>query len=124
MQQHKTPPCYGPLDTVKYGQVMLFIARAMVEKGYWTLQPDDRTIFPDQNGAPGAPADDQQAKDHQMVVTYVHYAGAPPDVADVHANFLVAGVVHGGWGDDSSRAWFTRAFWPALQSYFGQDTLP
>src|SRR5262249_308761 len=28
--QGKTPPCYGPLDTVKYGQVLLFIARALV----------------------------------------------------------------------------------------------
>jgi predicted MPP superfamily phosphohydrolase len=30
----------------------------------------------------------------------------------------------GGWADDASRAWFTRAFWPALQTYFGQDNLP
>ena len=63
---------------------MLFIARAMVAKGYWAFQPDDRTIFPDQNGAAGADPDtDQQTLDHRMVVTYVHYAGAPPDVADV-----------------------------------------
>src|SRR3954452_4034244 len=61
-EKGKAPPCYGPLDTVKYGQVMLFIARAMVEKGYWTLQADDRSIFPAQNGAPGAPADDQQTR--------------------------------------------------------------
>jgi hypothetical protein len=123
--QGKTPPCYGPLDTVKYGQALLFIARAMVEKGYWALQPDDRTIFPDQNGAPGAdPETDQQTKDHRMVVTYVHYAGAPPDVANVHAPFLRGGVDNGAWGDDASRAWFARAFWPALQTYFGQDNLP
>ena len=116
--QGKQPPCYGPLDTVKYGQVLLFIARAMVEKGYWTLQPDDRSIFPDQNGAPGAdPATDQQTKDHQMVVTYIHYVGAPPDVADVHAPFQIAGVAAGGWGDDSTRAWFTRAFWPAIRDH-------
>jgi hypothetical protein len=45
-------------------------------------------------------------------------------VADVHAPFLVAGVAHGGWADDSNRGWFARAFWPALESYFGQDNLP
>jgi hypothetical protein len=103
------PPCYGPLDTVKYGQVLLFIARVMVEKGYWALQPDDRSIFPDQNGAEGAdPNTDQQTRDHRMVVSYVHYVGAPPDVADVHAPFLRGGVAAGGWADDSSRAWFAR----------------
>jgi hypothetical protein len=59
-----------------------------------------------------------------MVVTYIHYVGNPPDVADIHAPFLRGGVAAGGWADDSSRAWFTRAFWPALQSYFGQDNLP
>jgi hypothetical protein len=123
--QGKTPACYGPLDTVKYGQVLLFIARAMVAKGYWALQPDDRTIFPDQNGAPGADLNtDQQTLDHRMVVTYVYYVGGPPDVADIHAPFQRSGVAAGGWGDDSSRAWFTRAFWPALVSYFGQDNLP
>jgi hypothetical protein len=116
--QGKTPPCYGPLDTVKYGQVLLFIARAMVEKGYWTLQDDDRTIFPDQNGAVGAdPNTDQQTKDHRMVVTYVHFVGNPPDVQDVHAPFQRSGVAQGGWGDDSTRAWFARAFWPAIQSH-------
>ena len=114
--QGKTPPCFGPLDRVKNGQVLLFIARAMVAKGYWTLQADDRTIFPDQNGAPGAdPNTDQQTLDHRMVVTYINYVGNPPDVADVRAPFLRAGVAAGGWGDDSSRAWFARAFWPAIQ---------
>lgn len=30
--------CYGPLDTAKYAQALLFIARALVEKDYWELQ--------------------------------------------------------------------------------------
>ena len=120
------PPCYGPLDTVKYGQVLLFIARAMVEKGYWALQPDDRTIFPDQNGAAGAdPATDQQTLDHRMVVTYVHYAGAPARRGRHHAPFLRrAAWRHGAGATTAPRAWFARAFWPALDSYFGQDNLP
>jgi hypothetical protein len=121
--QGKAPPCYGPLDTVKYGQVLLFIARAMVAKGYWQLQPDDRTIFPDQVGAPGADPDrDQQTLDHRAVVTYIHYAGAPPDVANSHAPFAVAltGGGAAGWGAAAPRAWFARAFWQALDSYFGR----
>ena len=122
-EQGKAPPCYGPLDTVRYGQALLFIARAMVAKGYWTLQPDDRGIFPDQNGPPGADPDtDQQTKDHRMVVTYVTYVRAVPGVADVHAPFRV-GASDGpkGWGDAAPRAWFARAFWPALDRHFGRD---
>jgi hypothetical protein len=116
--QGKRPPCYGPLDKVTYGQVLLFIARAMVQEGYWQLQPDDRTVFPDQNGAAGAPADDQQTKDHQMIVTSVHYVTSVPDVADVHAPFAVATMAGAkGWGDPAPRAWFARAFWPAIQGH-------
>ena len=29
-----------------------------------------------------------------------------------------------GWADPAPRAWFARAFWPALQSYFGSDLVP
>src|SRR4051794_37238812 len=100
---------------------MLFIARALVAHNYWALQPDHRTIFPDQNGAPGAdPNTDQQTLDHRMVVTYIHYAGAPPDVLDTRARFAVASA--GGskdWGAPTPRAWFARAFWQALDRYFG-----
>ena len=60
-----------------------------------------------------------------MVVTYVHYAGAPPDVAR-RPRQLPGARRRGaeGWGDAAPRAWFARAFWPALDSYFGPDTLP
>jgi hypothetical protein len=105
-EQGKTPPCYGPLDNVTYGQLLLFVSRAMVAKDYLDRKPNDRTIFPDQNGAEGAdPATDQQTLDHRAVVTYVSYLGAPPDVADVHAPFTVA-TVGGvqGWGDPAPRA--------------------
>ena len=52
------------------------------------LQPDDRTIFPDQNGTVGAdPTLDRQTLDHRMVVTYVTYVTRVPDVANVRANF-------------------------------------
>jgi len=121
--QGKQPPCYGPLDTVKYGQTLLFIARVMVEKGYWALQPDDRAIVPDQNGDAGAnPDTDRQTLDHRMVVTYVHYAGAPPDVvATPGMDFRVTGVPRGAWDDATPRAWFARALWQALNLSFTTD---
>ena len=77
----------------------------------------------DMVGAIGAdPATDQQTKDHRMVVTYVKYVGAPPDVASTTANFALANGQ--GWGDAAPRAWFARAFWPALQTALGTATLP
>jgi hypothetical protein len=120
-------PCFGPLDNVTYGQTILLIARAMVAKGYWVLQPDNRAIFPDQNGVAGAdPTTDRQTLDHRAIATYVFYAGAPPDVdASPGIPFRRAGVDNGGWGEASSRGWFARALWLALNSYFGTDgTLP
>jgi hypothetical protein len=122
--QGKQPPCFGPTDTVRYGQVLLFIARAMVEKGYWTLQPDDRTLFPEQNGEIGADPDtDQQTRDHRMIVTYIKYAGAPPDVSIApNTPFQVAspGRPVEGWGDAAPRGWFARTLWAALSVYFGR----
>ncbi len=73
--QGKGVPCFGPLDDVRAGQVVLFIARAMVAKGYWQLQPDDPALFPELIGA-----SDREIADHRAIVTYVRYAGAPPEV--------------------------------------------
>jgi hypothetical protein len=118
--QGKGVPCFGPLDPVTFGQTLLFVSRAMVTHGYWTLQPDDLTLFPELNGA-----SDREIADHRAIVTYVHYAGAPPDVnAAPNTTFQVTGVPHGGWGDPSSRGWFARALWQALNTYFGADNLP
>ena len=119
-------PCYGPLDTVKYGQVMLFIARAMVEQGYWSLPGRRPHHLPRPERRGGADPDtDRQTLDHRMVVTYVRYAGAPPDVATcARAIRRSRGVAAGGWGDPPPRGWFARAFWPALNSYLGAYHAP
>jgi hypothetical protein len=113
-------PCFGPFDSVKYGETLLLISRAMINHGYWTLQPDDPTIFPDLNGPTP-----REIADHRALVTYVRYATAPPDVnAAPNVPFLVQGVPHGDWADPSSRGWFARALWQALDSYFGYLPLP
>lgn len=89
------------------------------------MQADDRTIFPDQNGAVGAnPSGDSQTLDHRMLVTYIHYAGTPPDVADSHATFPFGGVADQSWGANAPRGWFSRADWQALSSNFNLNHLP
>ena len=89
----------------------------MVEHHYWTLQPDDLTLFPELNGSTP-----REIADHQSLVTYIHYAGAPPDVnISPGTAFKVNGVTQGGWGDASTRGWFARALWQALNGAFGSD---
>jgi hypothetical protein len=122
LAQGKASPCFGPLDTVTYGQVLLFVSRAMIKHGYWTLQPDDRALFPELNGM-GDPAD-RATQDHQVLVTYLHYVGSMPDVnttPGVAFSVQTSGQPAAGWGDAAPRAWFTRAFWPALDGYFAVD---
>jgi hypothetical protein len=107
---------------VTYGQVLLFITRALINHGYWTLQADDRALLPELNGPLNDPTD-RQTLNHRALVTYVHYVQAIPDVSIApNTPFLVTGVPQGGWGDPAPRGWFTRAFWPALDKYFGQKT--
>ena len=59
-----------------------------------------------------------------MLVTYLHYAGSIPDVdttPGVAFRVQAADQPAAGWGDAAPRAWFARAFWPALDGYFGVD---
>lgn len=122
LAQGKSSPCFGPLDPVTYGQVLLFISRAMVNHGYWTLQPDNPTLFPELNGT-GDPAD-RATQDHRMLVTYLHYVGVVPDVEvtpGVAFRVATPGQPVAGWGDPAPRAWFARAFWPVLDGYFSAD---
>ena len=117
--QGKTPPCYGPLDTVKYGQVLLFIARAMVAKGYWTLparrphhlpRPERRGRGrPDHRPADARPPG---GRDLRPLRGQPARRGRRPRALPARRAWR-----RGGWGDDSTRAWFARAFWPAIQGH-------
>ena len=94
-------PCYGPTDEVVYAQVVSFITRGMVEKGYWQYQPD--------NGAyPNIPGDSGHRVD---IATYLHYAGALPGAENTGANW-------NGWDQPANRGWFAETEWRALNSYF------
>lgn len=96
-------PCYGPTDNVLNVQVISFIARAMMKRGYWQAQPDNGTIYPNVLAGSGH---------RQDVVTYVHYAGAVSGTGATTAPFV-------GWDTAASRSFFAIALWQALNSYFG-----
>ncbi len=48
---------YKPTNKVLNAQVISFITRAMVTKGYWQAQPDDPALYPDVPAASGHRAD-------------------------------------------------------------------
>ena len=87
---------FDPTGPVLQAQTISFIARAMVSKGRWQQQPDDPLLYP------GVPASSRHRAD---ITTFVAYAGPLPD-RPLSATF--------DWNQPSSRAWFARAFWQAL----------
>ncbi len=79
----------------------------MITKGYWDLQADG-------GGYPNVPA----ASGHrQDIATFVRYAGALPDSPNTGGDFV-------DWDRPSTRAWFARALWQALNSYWSVDRVP
>ena len=93
-----SPTTYGPYDNVLRQQVILFISRAKVSEGAWVRQPDNPRLYPGSAGT---------VTDHQDIVTYVFYAGAPPDAPR---------SFDAPWGDgnkEATRGWFARALWQA-----------
>ena len=99
---------YGTTSPVLNAQVVSFITRAMVNKGYWQFQADDGTVYPN------VAADSGHRQD---LVTYVHYAGAVRGADNTTGNFA-------GWDAPASRAWFAFVFWQALDSYLSVDRVP
>jgi glucose/arabinose dehydrogenase len=89
---------YDPAGPVLHIQVVSFISRAMVERGYWAAATaDDPTIYPNVQIA---------ARDRLDLITYVRNAGAIPD-RPATANW-------DDWGTPASRGWFARLLWQAL----------
>ncbi len=93
---------FHPTEAVVQAQTISFITRAMIAQGYWRAQPDDGALFPNLPASSGHRGD---------LATYVHYAALPPDTS--------AGVGWESWNRPTARAWFARALWQALDSYFG-----
>lgn len=97
---------FNPTGPVLYQQVILFISRAMQQKGYWTQQPDNATYFPN---LPGGSVREQE--DRRDIMTYVHYTDTLGGVPDFPAtsNFTK-------WDQPAPRAWFAQALYRALRS--------
>ncbi len=93
---------YDPTGEVLHQQVVLFIARALIAKGYWVEQSDT-------NPYPNLPnTTDREQADRRAVATYVHYAGAVPD--------RPVGQSWADWDRSATRGWFAQALWQALQT--------
>jgi subtilisin family serine protease len=100
---------YDPTGEVLAGQTISFITRAMVQQDYWQLQPDNPALYPNVPALSGH---------RQDVATYLYYVNTGvPDLPNTRGDFT-------GWDQPSSRAWFARALWAALQSHFGATMLP
>ncbi|MGN6809344.1 MAG: choice-of-anchor Q domain-containing protein [Thermomicrobiales bacterium] len=94
------PPCFGPLDDVLNAQVISFITRAMVKKGYWTqVTTDDPALYPNVSLASGHRFD---------VLTYYYNAGAIPTTTP-YTSWT-------DWNQPATRGWFAQAEWQALQT--------
>ncbi|HEY8601515.1 MAG TPA: S-layer homology domain-containing protein [Thermomicrobiales bacterium] len=96
-------PCYGPTDEVVYAQVVSFITRGMVAKGYWTYQPDNGFY-------PNVPGDSGHRVD---IATYLHYVGGALPGADSPAQ------PWDGYASPAPRGWFAEVLWRALDAQFG-----
>jgi streptogramin lyase len=96
---------FGAHDPLLNVQTVALISRAMVEKGYW--QP--------QQAAPGLFAGSVPAVHADDVATYLHYVGSLPDAPGASAAW-------GGWLQPSTRGWFARALWAALDRHWGAGT--
>jgi hypothetical protein len=95
---------YGPHNLVVQQQVLLFISRAMVQKGAWQRQADNPAVYP--NLPRGTDAERRDAAD---IATYVHYVGSAPDAP--------SGISWTTYGQASARAWFARALWQVLAKF-------
>ena len=95
-------PCYLPTDQVTYVQVISFITRALVAKGYWQeATVDDPTLYPNIPAASGHRLD---------VLTYYQNTEPIPGTSPA--------VNWANWDQPATRAWFALALWQALDNIF------
>ena len=93
---------YRPRDEVAQVQVISFVTRAMVAKGYWiAATTDDASIYPNVSVDSGHRLD---------LVTFVRYAGAIPN-RPVNQNWA-------DWTNSAPRGWYAGVLDQALRSRF------
>jgi uncharacterized protein (DUF1501 family) len=96
---------YAPLADVLNIQVVAFIARAMVARGYWRRQDNDAVLHPN------IPASSGHRED---ITTYIHYAGEIRGAGAPSGEWI-------GWDQPATRGWFAFVQWQALDSYWRVD---
>ena len=96
---------YAPLANVLNIQVVAFIARAMVARGYWRRQDDNPALYPN------VPASSGHRED---IATYVNYAGPIRGTGAPESAWE-------GWDQAATRGWFAFVQWQALDSYWRVD---
>ena len=85
-----------------YAQVISFITRGMVARGYWQQRADDPTVYPNVPASSGHRAD---------LATFAAHAGPLPGTASAAEEWAV-------WDQPATRRWFVQAQWQAFGSYF------
>jgi len=89
---------FHPYDPVLKAQVISFLTRGWVTKGYWASQPDNGAIYPNVPASSGNRGD---------LVTYADYTGAVPGTGSPYSNW-------GDWSVNAPRSWFAQAEWQAF----------
>jgi endoglucanase len=99
---------FNPTGPVLYEQVILFISRAMVQRGYWQPCADDPKYFPNLPGNT-----DAEKADRADIATYVcrtQNQGGVPD-RPATGNFT-------NYDQPAPRVWFAVALYRALKSAY------
>jgi CSLREA domain-containing protein len=102
---------YDPTGPVLHAQAVSFTTRAMIRKGYWTLQEDNAAYYT---------AVPMSSGHRQDAVTYHFYAGnilgtsAPTDPWNGPT----------GYDQPSTRTYFAQVLWQAYSSYFSVNHIP
>jgi len=102
-----TAPCYLPRNPVLGVQVVSFITRAFVAKGYWVQETTDTGIYANVPASTGERLD---------LVTYVKNAGDLPG--------LPSSGAFTGYDQAATRGFFARALFQAYSAYFSINRIP
>jgi hypothetical protein len=100
---------FGPFDNVSYAQTVSFITRAMIAKGYWVAKPSETIPY---TNVPSAHLAD--VRTFYFYTKGAVFGGVPDGPTASNGGF-------GDWNSPSTRGWFARALWAAVNSYFSVD---
>jgi hypothetical protein len=113
-----TSPCYIPRDPVARIQMISFITRAFVDRGYWTRATVDTGIYPNVPSNSSDPTKDQRLD----LVTFVNNTGLLPDLTT--SNTLPSNGNFPGYDQQASRAYAARLLWQAYSAYYSVNRIP